>query len=92
MRYGAPFGHCYFFFSREISSCHRARSSRYLFPRSFGDYLTTYVPGTGPKIHHAVRAAHGVFVVFDDDYGIAHIPQATQGVEQSPIVAVVQAD
>ena len=90
MRYGASLGYGDFLFSREISSCHRAGSSRDLFPGSLGDYPTTEVPGTRSKVYHPIRTAHRVFIVFDDNYGIAHVPQAAQGVEQPPIVAVVQ--
>ena len=92
MRYGSSLGDGNFLFSRKISSCNRAGSSRDLFPRSLGDYTATEVPGTRSKVYHPIRTAHRVFIVFDDDYGIAHVPQATQGVEQPPIVAVVQAD
>ena len=39
-----------------------------------------------------VSAADGVFIVLYDNNRVAKIPQARQGVEQSFIIALVQAD
>ena len=50
------------------------------------------MPRARPKIHHPVRASHRVFIVFHHDDRIAHIPQSAQRVEQSAVVAVMQAN
>jgi hypothetical protein len=49
---------------------------------------------TGPRTHvdDMIRRPNGLFIVFDHDHGIAQIPQARQGVEQPPVVALMQTD
>ncbi len=44
------------------------------------------------EIDHIVRRLDGLFIVFDDEDGIAEIAQSAQGIEQTGIVALVQAD
>ena len=48
--------------------------------------------GAGSQIDHIVRLANRVFIVFDDDDGVAQVTQVDQGVEQALIVALMQAD
>ncbi len=44
------------------------------------------------EIHHDVGGAHGVFIVLDDDHRVPEIPQASERVEQTVIIPVVQTD
>ena len=46
----------------------------------------------GAQINDVVGAAHRLFVVFDNDYGVAAIFQGLQGGEKLFVVARVEAD
>ncbi len=48
--------------------------------------------GAGPDIDGPVGGPDGVLVVFDDDQGVAHVPQPHQRLDQPVIVPLVQAD
>ena len=48
--------------------------------------------GAGPHVDHVVGSEDGLFVVLDDDHGVAQIAQALQRRDQLFIVALVQAD
>ena len=47
---------------------------------------------TGADVHDVVGGTDGVFVVFDDDDGVAEVAQAQEAFEQAGVVALVQAD
>ena len=46
--------------------------------RSFGDDATAMDARTGPEVDDAICGAHGVFVVFDDEDGVAAIAQSAE--------------
>ena len=49
-------------------------------------------PGPGPKSMIVIGGPHRVFVVLDDDHGVAQIAQLRERGEQAVVVARVQAD
>ena len=48
--------------------------------------------GTGPKVDEVVGGEDRFLVVLDHDHGVAEIAQPAQGVEQSSVIALMQAD
>ena len=56
------------------------------------DDLTAMHARAWANVDHVISTANGVFVVFNDDHGIAEVAQAGQGLEQSVIVALMQAN
>ena len=57
-----------------------------------GDHLAAVHARTGADVDDVVGGAHGVFVVFDNDEGIAEVAQVLQRPQQLFVVALVQAD
>src|SRR3989344_1240862 len=49
-------------------------------------------PRPWTHIDYVIRCKNSVFVVFDDEDGIAEIAQALQGLDETVIVALMQAD
>ena len=49
-------------------------------------------PAPGPEVDHVVGDADGLFVVLDDDHGVAEIAKARERAEQLAIVPLVQPD
>ncbi len=60
--------------------------------RAGGDDFTAVDAGSGSDIDDEVGRVDGVFVVFDDDNGIAQVTQKGQGFQQAIVVALMQAD
>ena len=56
------------------------------------DHVPTVHARARAHVHDPVGLAHGVLVVLDHDEGVAHVPQAQQGVDESAVVALVQPD
>ena len=48
--------------------------------------------GTGTDVDDPVSLTDRVLVVLDHDEGVAEIPQSYEGLDESPVVALVQAD
>ena len=46
----------------------------------------------GTDVHDVVRLADGLLVVFDDDEGVAEVPETFEGSEQLLIVLLMQPD
>ena len=46
----------------------------------------------GTDVDHPVGRADGVFVVLDDDQGVAEVSQSHEGLDQPVVVALMQAD
>ena len=46
----------------------------------------------GSHVDDVIGAADRLFVVLDHDQGVAQVAQVQEGVEKTPIVALVQAD
>src|SRR6266851_1937325 len=59
---------------------------------ALGDEVAAGVAGAGAKVDDEISAADGVFVVFDDEDGVAEIAKMFEGAEQARIVAGVEAD
>ena len=49
-------------------------------------------PAPGPEIEDVIGAANGVFVVLDDEHGVAEVAQAFECARRALVVALVQAD
>ena len=60
--------------------------------RALGDHLAAVLAGPGTHVDDVVGRAHRLFVVLDDDHGVAEVAQAQQGVDEAAVVALVQAD
>ena len=60
--------------------------------RSLEDHLAAFPTGKGTHIDDVVGIEHHVFVVLDDDDGVALVAQLLERVDQPDIVALVQAD
>ena len=56
------------------------------------DNLPAGAASARTKVDDMIRAAHRLLVVFDDQDGIAHIPQIRQRIEQPPVVPGMKAD
>src|SRR5207249_69607 len=56
------------------------------------DEVAAGVACPGPKVHHEIGAADGVFVVLNDQDGIAEIAEMFERAEEARIVSRVQAD
>ncbi len=56
------------------------------------NYATAFHAGTRPHVNHAVRMAHGVFVVFHDNQGVTLRTQMFQHPEQFIVIAGVEPD
>jgi len=52
--------------------------------------MPTMYAGTWANIDHIIRQANRVFVVLDDDYRVADIPQVFQRTQQSVVIPLVQ--
>ena len=56
------------------------------------DDLTTVLAGARADVDDPVALADRLFVVLDDDHGVAQVAQPRQRVDQAPVVALVQTD
>ena len=60
--------------------------------RPLGDDPAAVLAGARPHVDDVVGRAHRLFVVLDDDHRVAEVAQPQQRVDESPVVALVQAD
>src|SRR5207249_9144689 len=56
------------------------------------DDLTATDARTRAEIDDEIGRAHGLFIVLDDDNGIAHVAELFEAVEQALVIARVQAN
>src|SRR6266852_2519523 len=56
------------------------------------DKVTAGIARSWAEVDDEVGAANGVFIVFDDEHGVAEIAKLLEGAEQASVVAGVQAD
>ena len=56
------------------------------------DDLPAPLPRARADVHHPVRRAYGVLVVLDDNEGVAQVPQPLEGLNETGVVPLVQAD
>src|SRR3979490_3244970 len=54
--------------------------------------ISTSVAGTRAEIDHEIGAADGVFIVFDDENGVAKVAELFERTEQAVVVAGMQTD
>src|SRR5882762_351937 len=59
---------------------------------ALGDEVAAGVAGAGAEVDDEIRATDGVFVVFDDEDGVAEIAKLLERAEKAGVVAGVQAD
>ena len=60
--------------------------------RPLGHHPAALLAGPRPHVDEVVGRAHGLLVVFDDDHRVAQVAQPQQGVDEAPVVALMQAD
>ena len=77
---------------REILAGERARIRGDFGGRADGDEFAAGFSCAGAEIDDVIGAAHGFFIVLDDEDGVAEIAQRFERGEQAAIVARVQAD
>ena len=76
----------------EILAGERFRRVRDLLRLARGDEMAAGVARAGAEVDDVIGAANGVFVVLDDEHGVAEIAQVFERAEQAVVVARVQAD
>src|SRR5437899_4490641 len=54
------------------------------------DNLTAANPRSGTEIDYEIGRAHGLFIVLDDDNGIAHVAELFEAVKQALVIARMQ--
>ena len=59
---------------------------------SLEDHMAAVLAGAGPEIDQIVGGADRLLVVLDDEHGVAEIAELAERGEQTPVVALVQAD
>ena len=57
-----------------------------------GDEVAAVLAGAGAEVEDVVGLADGVFVVLDDEDGVAEVAQVFERVDEALVVALVQAD
>ncbi len=57
-----------------------------------GDEVAAVFAGAGAEVEDVVGFADGVFVVLDDEDGVAEVAEVFEGVDEALIVALVEAD
>ena len=60
--------------------------------RAGGDDVAAAHAGAGAEIDDVIGGAHRVFIVFDDQDGVAHVAQLFEAAQQAFVVARMQAD
>ena len=60
--------------------------------RSGRDHMPAILARARTQVNKPVGRAHGVFVMFDHQHGIAHIAQAGQGADQALVIPLMQAN
>src|SRR5262249_52053052 len=76
----------------QILTRYRCRARLNFLRRAFRDELAAMRARAWPHIEHVIRSENRVFVVLYDDHGVADVAQLFQRRDQSPVVALVQAD
>src|SRR5262245_23188872 len=75
----------------EVLSRERGGARLDLARRALGDHAPAVHAGTRPEVHHVVGLADRILIVLDDDDRVAEVPEAMQRIEQTLVVALVQA-
>src|SRR4051812_49310176 len=64
----------------------------YFVDGAFGDDESAVLPRARAQIDQVIGCLHRLLVVLDDDDGVAEVAELSQGVEQTRVVALVEAD
>ena len=80
------------FAPREVFAGERFRVRGDFCGRAFGDDAPAVDARAGTDIDDVIGSADGVFVVLNDDDGVAQIAQAQEAIQQAGVVALVQTD
>src|SRR5260370_30104258 len=59
---------------------------------ALSDEVAAGVAGAGPQIDNEIGAANGVFIVLDDEDGVAEIAQLFERAEKTSVVTGMEAD
>ena len=76
----------------EVLACERFRLGGDLRGLALGDEVAAGVACARAEVHDEIGAADGVFIVLDDEDGVAEIAQMLERAEQARIVAGMQTD
>ena len=57
-----------------------------------GGYPAAVLSGPGTQIDNGIRGPDGFFIMFNDQNGVAPVPQRLEGIDQDPVVPGMQAD
>ena len=60
--------------------------------RAFGNELSTMLARARTEVYDPVSRTHGIFIMFDDQNGVAQVAHAFQSFDQTAVVALVQAN
>ena len=90
--FAALIGHADHPLAGQIGTRHGIRARHDIGRRSRGDHVSAVNARTGTHIDHVVGSANRIFVVLDDDNGIADIAQALERLDQALVIALVKAD
>ena len=76
----------------EIAAGERLGAGHDLLGRAFGDDVAAEAAGAGAEVEDVVGVADGVFVVLDDEDGVAEVAELFEGLDEAVVVALVEAD
>lgn len=63
---------------------------QHFFDGSFRGDFAAALSGAGSHVNQIVGSADGVFVMLDDNYGVADVAQAGKGGKQAVVVSLMQ--
>src|SRR5258708_1833338 len=78
--------------SAEVAPGEGFRAGSDLFGLALRDEVAAGIARTGTEINNKIGATDGVFVVLDDEHGVAQVAKLFEGAEEAAVVARVQAD
>ena len=78
--------------AREVGARRGLGAGTDLVRRARGHDLPSQLAGAGAHVEHVVCRADRVLVVLDHDHGVALVAQALERVDETVVVALVQAD
>ncbi len=78
--------------SGEVAAGKRGGAGHDLFGRAFSDDVSAQAPSPWSQIKNKVGAADRVFVVLDDEDGIAEVAQLFEGSDEAFVVSLMEAD
>ena len=60
--------------------------------RTGDHHLAPVYPCPGSQVNDPIGGAHGLLVMLNHNHGVTHVAQLFQGIQQSAVVTLVQAD